>query len=37
MAVGACVALALAVVLLGLGNESVVSTLVIPALPPVGP
>ncbi len=37
MAVGACVALALAVVLLGIGNESVVSTLVIPALPPVGP
>jgi multicomponent Na+:H+ antiporter subunit D len=37
LAVGACVALALAVVLLGLGNESVVTFLVIPALPPVGP
>lgn len=35
--VGACVVLAVAVVILGLGNESVVTFLVIPALPPVGP
>lgn len=35
--VGACVALALAVVLLGLGNERVVTLFVLPALPPVGP
>jgi multicomponent Na+:H+ antiporter subunit D len=37
LAVGACVVLAVAVVLLGLGNESVVSHLVLPALPEVGP
>ncbi|CAN5786791.1 monovalent cation/H+ antiporter subunit D family protein [soil metagenome] len=37
MAVGACAVLALGVVLLGLGNESVVSMIVLPALPPVGP
>jgi len=37
LAVGACVALAVAVVLLGLGNESVVTSLVLPALPQVGP
>jgi multicomponent Na+:H+ antiporter subunit D len=37
LAVGACVVLAVAVVLLGLGNETVVTFLVIPALPPVGP
>lgn len=35
--VGACVVLAVAVVLLGLGNETVVNLLVIPALPDVGP
>jgi multicomponent Na+:H+ antiporter subunit D len=37
LAVGACVTLAVAVVVLGLVNEGVVSTIVIPALPPVGP
>lgn len=37
LAVGACLVLAAAVVLLGLGNETVVNLLVIPALPPVGP
>jgi multicomponent Na+:H+ antiporter subunit D len=37
VAVGACVVLALGVVLLGLGNEMVVTFFVIPALPPVGP
>jgi multicomponent Na+:H+ antiporter subunit D len=37
LAVGACVTLAVAVVVFGLVNEGVVSTIVIPALPPVGP
>jgi multicomponent Na+:H+ antiporter subunit D len=37
LAVGACVVLAVGVVLLGIGNESVVSALVVPALPEVGP
>lgn len=37
LAVGACLALAACVVLLGLGNESVVRSLVWPALPEVGP
>jgi multicomponent Na+:H+ antiporter subunit D len=37
LAVGACVVLAVGVVLLGLGNESIVTSLVLPALPDVGP
>ena len=37
LAVGACLVLAAGVVLLGVANESVVSTLVLPALPEVGP
>jgi multicomponent Na+:H+ antiporter subunit D len=37
LTVGACVVLAIAVVLLGLGNETVVTLLVVPALPDVGP
>jgi multicomponent Na+:H+ antiporter subunit D len=37
VAVGACVVLAIGVIALGLLNEGVVSTIVIPALPPVGP
>jgi multicomponent Na+:H+ antiporter subunit D len=37
LTVGACVVLAAAVVALGIGNQAVVSHLVLPALPPVGP
>lgn len=37
LTVGACVVLASAVVLLGIGNARVVAFFVIPALPPVGP
>jgi multicomponent Na+:H+ antiporter subunit D len=37
LAVTACVVLAVAVVLLGLGNEAIVNHLVLPALPEVGP
>ncbi|HSP91413.1 MAG TPA: hypothetical protein VLN08_10920, partial [Vicinamibacterales bacterium] len=37
LAVGACLVLVAGVVLLGVANESVVSTLVLPALPEVGP
>lgn len=37
LAVGACVLLAVGIVALGLGNDSIVNHLVIPALPPVGP
>jgi multicomponent Na+:H+ antiporter subunit D len=37
LTVGACVVLAVAVVLLGLTNDTVVTSFVLPALPPVGP
>jgi multicomponent Na+:H+ antiporter subunit D len=35
--VAACVVLAILIILLGLGNEAVVSTLILPALPPGTP